>query len=270
MIELFENEIHKNDWGSSKGDQLKWYSGEYWYKADSLGYEGLAEYVISHVLKSSTLKEDEYVLYDVETIKYKSRVINGCRSRNFLNEGESLITLERLYRNAYGRSFYTDIWSIEDHEDRLRYLVDKTTALTGIKDLGIYMSKILTVDTVFLNEYRHLHNIAVIRRPDGTYRTCPIFDCGAGLLSDTERDYPLGIDVYEAMQKDVRAKTFTEDFVEQLELVEKLYGSHIRFKIKRIEVEALVTEAAEYDEKIRNRVIDIICSRMSKLGYLFG
>ena len=64
MIELFENKIHKNDWGSSKGDQLKWYSGEYWYKADSLGYEGLAEYVISHILKSSTLKEDEYVPCD--------------------------------------------------------------------------------------------------------------------------------------------------------------------------------------------------------------
>lgn len=269
MIELFENEIHTNDWGSSKGDQLKWYSGEYWYKADSLGYEGLSEYVISHMLQASDLDKSEYVLYDVEQIKYKSRVINGCKSRNFLKEGESLITLERMYRNAYGRSFYTDIWSMEDHVDRLKYLVDKTIALTGIRDFGTYISKILTVDTIFMNEDRHLHNIAVVKQQEAGYRLCPIFDCGAGLLSDTERDYPIGIDIYEAMRSDVRAKTFTDDFIEQLELVEKLYGSHIRFKADRKKVEEIVNAASVYDKEIRDRVIDIICSRMSKLGYLF-
>ena len=26
---------------SSKGNQLKWFDGEYWYKADFLGYEAL-------------------------------------------------------------------------------------------------------------------------------------------------------------------------------------------------------------------------------------
>lgn len=269
MIELFDSEIHINDWGSSQGDQLKWYSGEYWYKADSLGYEGLSEYVISHILSASDLNSSEYVLYDVEQIKYKSRVINGCKSRNFLKEGEALITLERLYRNAYGRSFYTDIWSIEDHEDRLKYLVDKTVALTGLSDFGIYMSKILTVDTIFLNEDRHLYNIAVIKEPEAGYRLCPIFDCGAGLLSDTERNYPLGVDIYEAMRNDVRAKTFTEDFLEQLETVERLYGSHITFKVDRKQVEEIITGASIYDEIIRDRVADIVCSRISKLGYLF-
>ena len=70
MIELFEQNIRKNDRQSSKGNQLKWENEEIWYKADYTGYEGLTEYVISHLLKKSTLSAEEYVLYDLEEIKY--------------------------------------------------------------------------------------------------------------------------------------------------------------------------------------------------------
>ena len=49
MIELFEQNIRKNDRQSSKGNQLKWENQGIWYKADYTGYEGLAEYIISHL-----------------------------------------------------------------------------------------------------------------------------------------------------------------------------------------------------------------------------
>lgn len=42
-----------------------------WYKADYTGDEGLAEYVISHLLEYSTLKENEFVLYDLEEIIFQ-------------------------------------------------------------------------------------------------------------------------------------------------------------------------------------------------------
>ena len=42
-VELFEQEIVAPDRQSSKGNQLKWKNGGYWYKADAAGYEGLAE-----------------------------------------------------------------------------------------------------------------------------------------------------------------------------------------------------------------------------------
>jgi len=51
MIELFEQNIRTNNRQSSKGNQLKWATNGYWYKADYTGYEGLAEYMISQLLK---------------------------------------------------------------------------------------------------------------------------------------------------------------------------------------------------------------------------
>lgn len=52
MIELFEQNIRTNERQSSKGNQLKWENNGIWYKADYTGYEGLAEYMISHLLKN--------------------------------------------------------------------------------------------------------------------------------------------------------------------------------------------------------------------------
>ena len=45
----FEQNIRTNDRQSSKGNQLKWKSEGIWYKADYTGYEGLVEYMISHL-----------------------------------------------------------------------------------------------------------------------------------------------------------------------------------------------------------------------------
>ena len=62
VAELFEQYIKKISRQSSKGNQLKWENEGIWYKADFLGYEGLSEYVISHLLKKSTLEDSEFVL----------------------------------------------------------------------------------------------------------------------------------------------------------------------------------------------------------------
>ena len=61
MIELFERDKTEINRKSSKGNQLKWERDNTWYKADYTGYEGLSEYVISHLLKKSTLAESEYL-----------------------------------------------------------------------------------------------------------------------------------------------------------------------------------------------------------------
>ena len=97
MIELFERDKTEINRKSSKGNQLKWERDNTWYKADYTGYEGLSEYVISHLLKKSTLAESEYVIYEQEQIQYGSQIYQGVSSRNFLKSGEQLITLERLF-----------------------------------------------------------------------------------------------------------------------------------------------------------------------------
>ncbi len=48
MVELFEEDLKEDGRKSSKGNQLKWKKDGIWYKSDYTGYEGLAEYLISH------------------------------------------------------------------------------------------------------------------------------------------------------------------------------------------------------------------------------
>ena len=123
MIELFEQNIRKNDRQSSKGNQLKWENEGIWYKADYTGYEGLSEYMISHLLKKSTLTENEFVGYDLEKIKYGTVIYNGVKSKNFLSEDWQIITLERLFKNFFGESLYKALYRIPEHEERLPFLV---------------------------------------------------------------------------------------------------------------------------------------------------
>ena len=267
MVELFDRDQRQNNRKSSKGNQLKWEKNGIWYKADYTGYEGLAEYVISALLGMSSFTDSEFVAYSQEEIHYNLQIFMGVSCKNFLSEGEQLITLERLFHSAYGIGMNRMIYSIESHEERLRTLVNKTIEITGLRDFGRYMSKVLTIDAFFLNEDRHSHNIAVILGSDGHYRYCPLFDHGAGLLADTTMDYPLLGDTYELMSS-VRAKTFCEDFDEQLEIAEKLYGRGVRFDFTKEDAEHILDNSFGYDKAITDRVRDIIYEQMRKYAYL--
>ena len=68
MVKLFDEDIQTANRKSSKGNQLKFERDGIWYKADNLGYEGLSEYVVSELLKLSSLREDEYTCYDQEIL----------------------------------------------------------------------------------------------------------------------------------------------------------------------------------------------------------
>ena len=270
MVELFESDIRSDERRSSKGNQLKWKSGNHWYKADYTGYEGLSEYVVSSLLMHSNLIEDEYVIYYPEQIRYGSQVYNGVRSEDFLSGDWQIITAERCYKSFYGESLNSVIYRTESHSDRLKRIVDDMARITGLDGLGIYMSKYLTIDAFFLNEDRHTHNIAVLTNGMGEYRLCPFFDQGASLLADTTMDYPLGDDVYKLIDK-VKPKTFCQDFSEQLDIAEKLYGEHIRFSFTHKDIDNILAGLPEgmYSDLIINRVRTILYEQMRKYRYLF-
>ena len=268
MIELFSKDIYVNQRQSSKGNQLKWESDNVWYKADYAGYEGLAEYVVSHLLKLSNLREDEFVLYNLESISYNEQIYYGCKSNSFLKDRERLITLERLFKEKYGTSFYQSVFKIEGIKERLEFIVDSVFKITGLKDFDRYFAKLITIDALFLNEDRHMHNIALIQDSDNNFRVCPIFDNGACLLSDTTMDYPLSNDTYKLMSK-VKPKTFAFDFLEQLEEVEKMCGDTIRFKWSSNDVIGILNKDNNYNNDIKTRVYEILMSQRSKYGYLF-
>lgn len=268
MVELFEQDERQNNRQSSKGNQLKWNNNGIWYKADYTGYEGLAEYMISHLLLKSSLRQDEFVLYEPEQLRYKDAVYSGVKSNDFLEKDWQLITLERLFMTFFGQSLYQSIFKISDPEKRLIFLVEQVERVTNLSDFGVYMNKLFTMDAFFLNEDRHTHNIAILMNKDGRFAYSPIFDNGAGLLADTSLDYPLGKDVYLQI-KEVRAKTISADFDEQLDLSEKLYGNHLKFHFHIKDVSNLLDGISIYSQEEKDRVRDILLSQMKKYAYLF-
>lgn len=211
----------------------------------------------------------EFALYDLEQMRYKSSVYNGVRSRNFVKDDWQIITPERLFKNFFDESLYKAVFRITDNEERLRFLVNQVERVTGLRSFGTYMNKLLTIDALFLNEDRHTHNVAVLMNGEGEFACCPIFDQGAGLLSDTTMDYPLEGDTV-AYLREAKAKTFCDSFDEQLDLSEKLYGRQMKFFFTKKDVKELLDAAVIYPAEVRKRVEDVICMQMEKYRYLFG
>ena len=167
--------------GSSKGTQPKYFKDGYWYKANSEGYEGLSEYLVSLVLQCSNVKD--YVVYEKCSINGK----NGCRSRTFLSETESFISFERLYAVYEGGHLLDRIRVLPEVAERMRLVKEFVMDTVGI-DCSEYLSQILALDMFTLNIDRHFNNLGVvIDSIDGVCRPAPVFDNGAALLSSWGR-----------------------------------------------------------------------------------
>ena len=252
---------------TSKGDQPKWQLDGKWYKADHMGYEALAEVVVSQLLKQSNVPD--FVEYRPVLIQYQGKEIPGCVSKNFRRKDEMLVSFERLHRTYKGRGLAAALGGINKPQGRLRYTIDfieQTTSLTGV---GKYLTLLLELDSFFLNEDRHTNNLAVIRNEKTKeFRLCPIFDNGLALLSDLN-DYPLDKDVYDSI-KCVRAKPFDLDFNMQVEAAEELYGMQLNLSFSRKEVSKELKFVTElYGEKIYCRVEQVLFEQMRKYQVYF-
>ncbi len=257
-------------WTSSKGNQNKWYTDGVWYKEDGLGYEALAEVLVSRLLGKINI--DNYVVYEYEWLERNGRLCRGCKSKNFmLPEDDKTVSVERLFQIYYGESASRAVLKFPEIEDRIQYVADSVEKFTGLEKFGVYLKKIITLDALFLNEDRHFHNIAVIQKKDGTYRECPVFDNGASLFSDTAGDYPLSKSIEDCCQT-IQAKPFSTDFDRQLDACDILFGD-FRFQAKFTgkDVEQILTEfEGIYDDEILYRVYEIIRMQMRKYSYLFS
>ncbi len=252
---------------TSKGNQPKWHIGEKWYKADHMGYEALAEYVISELLKKSNVVQ--FVAYELIKIRYDDKESIGCVCDNFKAKNEMLIPLERLHRQYFGKGLADALAPMENAEERLAYTVNFVEETTGIQDAGKYFAVLLALDAFFLNEDRHTNNIAVLRdEKTKAFRFAPIFDNGLALLSDTN-DYSLETDLYQNIAK-VQAKPFDTDFDEQLNAAEELYGSHLKFQFNSEDIYRILDELQGiYDEKILKRVEKLLLEQKRKYQYFF-
>lgn len=158
---------------TSKGDQPKWQMNGKWYKADHMGYEALAEVLVSQLLKQSNVPN--FVEYKPVLIQYQGKEIPGCASKNFRRKDEMLVPFERLHRAYKGRGLAAALGEINEPQERIRYTVDFIEQTTGLTDIGAYLTLLLELDAFFLNEDRHTNNLAVIRNEKTKeFRLCPI------------------------------------------------------------------------------------------------
>lgn len=222
---------------TSKGDQPKWHRGNLWYKADYMGYEALAEVVISRLLEKTNVSE--FVRYAPVLIQYEAGEVPGCVSHSFQKKQEMLVPFERLHRAYKGQGLAAELAKLPRPEDRIRYTVDFVESVTALREVGPYLTLLLELDMVFLNEDRHTNNLAVLRNEEtGSFRLCPIFDNGLALLSDLH-DYPVTRDVYQSIAA-VEAKPFERSFEAQVDAAESLYGIQLELYIQNADITAVL------------------------------
>ena len=253
---------------TSKGDQRKWEIDGIWYKADYMGYESLAEVLVSRLLKKSSLKYP-FVTYEPTKIDYNSSSMNACISQDFRKEGQVLIPLEKLFRQYTGESLAVKLAEFADVGERIRYLVEQVENITGIKNFGEYITEMIEIDAFFLNEDRHTNNIAVLYEEENEqYFVSPFFDQGLCLFADTRQDYPMELSIEQCLDK-IEAKPFSSEFDTQLEAAEELFGIQLEFHFTIQDIHRELEALADfYPEDIRQRVELLMRQQMRKYAYL--
>lgn len=248
---------------SSNGNQEKWFDSESnkWYKLDQFGYEALSETFISMLLKDSNIETEtqfKFVRYHMEKLNVHNRNRTGCSSDSFLQKGQSLITVSHLLSKNINGSLISKFEGLSSDKKRIAFLADSVAAYTGLKDFPQYLTLLFEIDSLFLNDDRHLNNIAVLEQ-DGIFDYCPIFDNGAGLLSDTMTS-AMDIDA-SALISQVKARPFNTTFTRQMNSARSLHGSQLRIKrFSKSEIEQKLRPLLEY---YPNRDREIITDRVS-------
>ena len=242
---------------SSMGNQEKWQDNGRWYKLDQFGYEGLAEVTVSNLLKLSSIEHNtpfKFVRYSPEIINAHGIDRTGCSSKNFLKKGQSIVTLSHLFR-SYGMPLTESLSRLTSDKRRIAFIAEKTAELTGLDMFPQYLTLLFETDALFLNNDRHLNNIAVLEC-NGKYDYCPIFDNGAALLSNM-MDYPMNIDP-EALIKSVHARPLNTTFNRQMIHAVRLYG--IQLDIIRIttnDIRKAISDSLEfYPDRDRGIITD--------------
>jgi len=246
---------------ASKGNQEKWRDGNRWYKLDQFGYEALAETLISRLLEQSNIEDDtpfRFTRYRMERMNVHGRDRTGCSSESFLAPGQSIITLSHLFKRT-GTVPLRDVLARQSSDKkRIQYLAEATAELTDLQEFPQYLTLLFEVDALFLNDDRHLNNIAVLEN-NGQYDYCPIFDNGAGLLSNTQMS-PMDI-APKALIAAQRARPFNTTFNRQIGAVRSLYGYQLHMpKLTRDDIcEELHPLLPYYSERDRGIISDRVC-----------
>lgn len=255
---------------SSKGNQEKWLDENRWYKLDQFGYEALSETLTSGLLERSNIETETpfcFTRYRMERIDVHGRERTGCSSEDFLQPKCAIVTLSHLFKKNLNGSLKDALTKLPSDKRRIEYLAETTADITGLDKFPQYLTLLFEIDALFLNDDRHLNNIAVIEK-ERKYDYCPIFDNGAGLLSNTQI-LPMDIEP-KSLISTVRARPFNTTFNRQIITTRDLYGAQLympKLSCKEImtELEPLLEYYPERDRGyIADRVSATILQRQKK------
>lgn len=203
---------------TSKGNQIKWKIGSVWLKADSFGYESISEALFStfekYVSGISFVDYSLCIIREVDESSYTDYF--GCSSKDFLKDDCELISVYKILNSFIeSRKVLASLSGV----DLFRYVVKRCSEVTGIDEfrVGKYFSDIIKLDSIILNEDRHLNNICFIRNENRDFIFAPIFDNGLSLLSDLI-DYSLSKPDIVCINS-IKSKPFSSSFSKQLKYV---------------------------------------------------
>lgn len=218
---------------SSYGNQIKWIKGDRYIKKDLLGYESVAEVLVSYLLCNTDLRPsiDFVIYYPCIIVEDGKNLGNGCYSYDYtLRDGVrySEVSIGYLLK-SYGRSFGIGFYDLVD------FLYDKVHF-----NVSSYLGRILCLDTITRNDDRHFNNISFLYK-DGIFIPSPIYDNGGSCMSDTF-SYPLDCD-FDTNYNSIMAKPFKENFLDQLYTSDMLYLNYDKF-VKGIHVYSDIAKRA--------------------------
>lgn len=245
---------------SSKGNQEKWLEDGYWYKLDQFGYEALAEVMTSKLLEFSNIEKEtpfKFVRYEMQIIKLHGFERVACISKNFLKKNQSIVTVNTLFKKHSDISIKKKLARLPSDKKRVEYLANTISEITGLKEFPRYLTLLFEIDSLILNDDRHLNNIAVIREGN-KYDYCPVFDNGAGLLSNMQI---LRTDIEpKGLMKSLTASPFGMTFNRSLSTSRTLFGTVLKIpRFSKNELnETLAPLLAYYPQRDR----DIISERV--------
>ena len=194
---------------TSMGSQEKWVVGNRFYKLDPvMGYDSLAEATVSEL--ESYIEGIEFVDYFIDCPK----IVNGrkrrvCYSKNCIPEGYTEITLYKLLISRVKDKSFFNKYKGKDFVLKVSEIVEKELSFDPME----YFSKIVYLDSITLNEDRHLNNISFLVNDKGVGKGMPILDNGRALLSN-EEVYSIDRPLLSCVRS-VKSKPFATSFKKQ-------------------------------------------------------
>lgn len=248
---------------TSKGNQTKWVVGNKFLKADTMGYESIAEVLATEVEKA--IEGIDYVNYFLcKVVEDSTKSYYGCMSDIFTSKDESIISLYSILKKYYGgeRVLKENLRGIEGI-DLVNTVITVVSSVTGISyiDIKNNLSTIVKLDAILLNEDRHLNNIAFIKNSNGAYKFCPIFDNGLSFLSDTN-DYPLDKKGVSHKISRVKSQPFSKDWRKQIGYFDDCDLLHIDINSLRYRLE---NYTVEFKETEYERALEVLKIRLKTL-----